>query len=181
MVIINKRAPSKKLRMKNRSSLRFSIELSDVQGRDRTWALARCTNEEAHWLTFKQLRNKCTSSLRKAKASSHIELVSSSLTNPSKFWKAVTANKSNPLHLFLHISLSNNCVIDKAEQICYAFNTYFAAAGNQFDILHFGSASTGQPLPHVPSSDPTSQFRLQAFPSPAAHKQLRRMNSVHTF
>ncbi len=44
--------------------------------------------------TFRQLRNKCTSSLRKAKAIYYTELICSSFTNPSKFWKAVNVNKN---------------------------------------------------------------------------------------
>lgn len=60
---------------------------------------------------------------------------------------------------------------NKAEQTCSAFNTHSAAAGSQFDVVH--SAPASLPLPRVPSSNPASEFSLQATTSSAVKKTLQ--------
>lgn len=70
----------------------FHRTSSDVQGEGQGLGFG----EAAHGLTFKQLRNKYTSPVRKATANYHIESLSSSFTNPSEFWRTVNRNKSHP-------------------------------------------------------------------------------------
>uniref|UniRef100_A0A3Q3GUZ1 Reverse transcriptase domain-containing protein n=1 Tax=Labrus bergylta TaxID=56723 RepID=A0A3Q3GUZ1_9LABR len=117
LTIIDKHAPFKKLRVKDSSSPWLSTELSLLlKERDKAWASARKT--AAHWLLFRQLRNKYTYSLRKAKTSNHQELISSCSLNPSKFWKAanINKNKSSPIspfslfHLIFNLSITTGVV-----------------------------------------------------------------------
>lgn len=70
----------------------FHRTSSDVQGKGQRLGFG----EAAHCQTFKQLRNKYTSLVSKATANYHIESLSSSFTNPSKFWRAANRNKSHP-------------------------------------------------------------------------------------
>lgn len=57
----------------------------------------------------------------------------------------------------------NNCQINKPSDICDAFNRYFTAAGDWFDMVYSGYAFNSQPLPHEPSSTHNSVFTLQNF------------------
>merc|ERR1712239_44211 len=68
--ITDKHAPLKRLRVKNRTTPWFTPELSSMfRERNRAWALARRSGDPSHWLAFRQIRNKCTSSVRNAKSS----------------------------------------------------------------------------------------------------------------
>lgn len=132
--------------------------------RNKAWAQARRTGEAAHWLAFKQLRNKCTSATRKTKLDYHLELISSSTTNPSKFWKAVNLKKKKSCAFIPPFIMNNNCPVDEQSEICDLFNAHFAAAGNQFDTLYSSSGFVfnSQPLSHL-SSNHTSLFTLLPF------------------
>lgn len=63
---------------------------------------------------------------------------------------------------------------NKPEQTCSALNTHSADAGSQFDVLH--SAPASLPLPHVTSSNPASEFSLQAITSSAVRKTLQAVD-----
>lgn len=59
----------RKLRVKGRENPWFSTELSDlIQQRNEAWAKARQSDSAKDWFIFRQLRNKCTSLIKKAKA-----------------------------------------------------------------------------------------------------------------
>ena len=59
--IINRHAPLRKFRVKNRNTPWFTRELSDlIHDRNKQWSLARKSNTSHDWLLFRVLRNKCS-------------------------------------------------------------------------------------------------------------------------
>ena len=67
LTIIDKHAPWKKLRVKDRSSPWFTPELALLfKERNRSWLLARHSRDPSHWASFRQIRNKCTSAVKKS-------------------------------------------------------------------------------------------------------------------
>lgn len=154
LACINKHAPLKKVRIKDRSNPWFSRELSDViHARNKQWSLARKYKSATDWQLFRSLRNKCTSLIKKAKVEYYLSLTSDTLSNPSKFWKTVKAlqNKRNvgpPQKL-----LVNDSLISDRKQMANAFNSHFKKAGHVFEDLHpasklvANSSGPSSPLP----------------------------------
>ena len=66
LALINKHAPLRKFRIKDRSNPWFSRELSDaIHARNKQWSLARKSKSDKDWLLFRSLRNKCTHLVKK--------------------------------------------------------------------------------------------------------------------
>ena len=132
--LVDKHAPYKRLRIKDRIAPWFSHELSTLQNdRNKAWSRARRSDDPQHWLAFRQLRNRCTSAMRKAKSDYYLDLITSSFGNPAQFWKAVNLKKGKTSNsLPAHISV-NDCIISGQNEICLAFNKHFADAGHLFD------------------------------------------------
>lgn len=101
------------------------------KARNKAWFTARRSGKENHWLTFRQLRNKCTSAVRKAKSEYYLSLITSS-RNPQNLWKIVNSLKNNSLPFPTSISANNQLISDQKE-ICQIFNSHFATAGHIFD------------------------------------------------
>ncbi len=88
--IINRHAPFKKFRVKGRDNPWFSEALSAlIRERDVAWAKARQFDLSSDWIYFRQLRNKCTVTIRKAKADYFIANSTLNANNPKKFWQNI--------------------------------------------------------------------------------------------
>lgn len=110
--IANKHAPLKRIHIKNRVTPWFSQELSSLfNDRNVAWSRARRTGDPQLWSSFRQIRNKCTSAVRKAKSNYYLELVSSSYSNPAKFWKAVNLNKNKTSNVLPQCLTVGDCVV----------------------------------------------------------------------
>ena len=167
--LVNKHAPYKKIRVKNRSNKWFTNELSALHiSRNKAWALARRSGDPSHWLAFRQLRNKCSASVGKAKAKFYIDSLDNNSTpsNPKKFWKIINSTRkqnSNPLPT--HLNLGNS-VLTNENEICTAFNNHFATAGLLFDNLFTNTTVAAENLPPSSGSSlsaPESHFSLAPF------------------
>ncbi len=143
ILIINKHAPLKKIRVKCRDNPWFSTALSDlIRERDAAWAKARQTNLNPDWLYFKQLRNKCTVMIRKAKSEYFLDKTKKS-ANASKFWKNIkflTGNRS--------VSALPNCItkdgikiVDKL-QMFNCFNSHFTESGSLFQTNNYTTVNS---------------------------------------
>lgn len=118
LTVVEEHAPLTKFRIRDGCSPWFTTDLSLMfSERDKAWALAKRTENAEHWLTFRQLRNKCTSSLRKAEAKYFIDKVSNSYSDPTKFLKAVNITKDNSVSSYPSCIISNNCTISQTSQI----------------------------------------------------------------
>ncbi|CAB1331328.1 unnamed protein product, partial [Coregonus sp. 'balchen'] len=88
--MVNKHAPIKKMRIINRFSPWFYCYLAELlHPKNTIWQKAQHTNTQADWLSFRQMRNKCTQANRKAKVSFFKEQLSLCGSNPKKFWKTL--------------------------------------------------------------------------------------------
>ena len=114
--------------------------------------------------------------MRKAKANYHLELVSNSFADPSKFWKVVNMNKNKSTTSTPSPVTFNDCFLHDPSEICQAFNTHFAAAGNQFDVIYPDNSLNNNPQDDVLPSYPTSQFSLHTVTSSAVKEALQTMD-----
>ncbi|KAL7865358.1 hypothetical protein SRHO_G00106050 [Serrasalmus rhombeus] len=132
LTVVNKHAPFKKSRIRDRSSPWFTGEVSSLfKARNKAWSTARRSGERDHWLTFRQLRNKCTSAVRKAKSEYYCSLITST-RNPQNVWKIVNSLKNNSPPFPTSV-LVDDQLISAQKEIGQVFNSHFAAAGHIFD------------------------------------------------
>ena len=158
---VDRHAPYKTTRIKDRVVPWVTHELSSLFiDRNAAWSRARRTGDPQHWLSFRQLRNKCSSAVRKAKSEYFLNLVTSSYSDPAKFWNAINSTKTRPSSsLPLSINV-NDQVISNPEDISLAFNRHFVDAGHLFDRLFPGLPPTGaSDSGPRPSRTPLFSFR----------------------
>ncbi len=133
------------------------------QARNKAWALARRSGDLSDWLAFGQIRNKCTSSVRKAKSNFYVNGLDNADTNSKKFWKIINSRKHihncNVLHPHLNFG---NCILTDTEEISTAFNKHFAEAGHLFDNLHLTNADSAVIQGRLPVMSNTSPSLLQS-------------------
>lgn len=131
---VDKHAPFKRLRIKDRTVPWFSSELSTLfNDRNKAWNCARRSGDPQHWLSFRQLRNKCTSAVRKAKSEYFLSLITSSYSNPAMFWKAVNLEKRKTSNTLSTSIRTDDCVISNRSDIFHAFNKHFADVAYSFE------------------------------------------------
>ena len=91
--IVNKHAPFQKFRVKGRNNPWFSSEVGHLlKERDIAWARAQKTKTEADWLSFCQLRNKCTSLIKSAKSNFYLNESIKNINDPKKFWQVIKSS-----------------------------------------------------------------------------------------
>uniref|UniRef100_A0A3B3HCE9 Reverse transcriptase domain-containing protein n=1 Tax=Oryzias latipes TaxID=8090 RepID=A0A3B3HCE9_ORYLA len=172
--IINKHAPMKKFRVKGRDNPWFTRELSDIiHLRNRAWAKARKTDLARDWSTFRQLRNKCTSFIKKAKSEYYLSVTTEHLNNPQKFWKVIksfSVNKSS--HDLPSFVLKNSVPVYDRTEVLNCFNNHFISSGSCSDYK--GAAS----VPHSVNSSMFSgePFTFVPFTVNQVHKALKTLN-----
>jgi hypothetical protein len=110
--IVNKHAPIKKMRIKNRFSPWFDRDLAELLHlKNCIWRKAWHTHTQADWLSFRQMRNKCIQAFRKAKVSYFTEQFSLCGSNPKKFWKTFKDQENKPSSSKLPMSLNVDDVV----------------------------------------------------------------------
>jgi hypothetical protein len=84
---------------------------------------------------FREIRNKYTQAVSKAKASFFKQKFASCSTNSKKFWDTVKSmeNKSTPSHLPIAMKLGNIVTTNKST-IIENFNKHFSTAGHAFHL-----------------------------------------------
>lgn len=117
-LVLHKHVPFKKTRTKVSSTSWFSTELSTVfYFGNNTWTLARCTKDPCHWLSVRQLRNKCT------KTNYYLHSF-----NTYPYSRISSGNHTTPLSAYV----ANG----HGYKICTAFNNQFSASDHLFDSLN---------------------------------------------
>ena len=85
------------MRIRNRFSPWFDLDLAELLHLNNSiWQIARHTHTQADWLSFRQIRNKCTEAIQKAKVSYFKEQFSLCGSNAKKFWKRLKTWRINP-------------------------------------------------------------------------------------
>ena len=171
--IVNKHAPFKKVRIKNRISPWFSPDLSALlKDRNKAWLLARRTGDQTHWSSFRRIRNKCTAAVSKAKSTYYTDLITDSYSDPTKFWKAV-GNKSSTSSLPPSVKI-NGSMVAGPNEVCTALNTHFAATAHLFEDRHTGSAPNIDVNEYTVS--PETQFSIHPIPTHVVLEALQAIN-----
>jgi hypothetical protein len=115
--ILNKHAPFKKCRTKNRYSSGFTPDLTALdQHKNILWYSALASNSPRDMQLFREVRNEYTQSIRKAKAIIFKQKFASCSTNSKKFWDTVKSmeNKSTSSQLPNALSIGNTVTPDKS-------------------------------------------------------------------
>lgn len=171
MKIINTHAPFRKFRVKGRDNPWFSTELADtIHERNLAWVKARTTGSMADWLFFRQLRNKCTSFIKKAKSDYYLSVTTENLNNPRKFWKTIKSlsvcNDGQTLPTF--IKKDSVAIYDKMEML-NCFNRHFISSGSLFDAVGSVPAKPCSDIPvHI-----DQPFHFKPFSVSEVHKALK--------
>lgn len=121
----------KKLRVRDRANPWFTHELSEkLQERNLAWATARLTDSTYDWQSFRRMRNRCLSMIRKAKSTYFLNCASENGGNSAAVWKVVKSQtKLHPLNT--PAGYNSLSITDKMD-ICSAFKNHFASAGHLF-------------------------------------------------
>lgn len=154
--ILNRHAPFIKIRTKNRYSPWFSTELSEmIRQKHLLWHKAKASKNTSDWQCFRGLRNKCTQSIRKAKANYYKQQFTTCGPDPKLFWKTVKTmeNKNTSSQLPTAIKSEDIVISDKAIMVD-CFNKHFVRAGHAFAAatptstanLTASGSGTGPPL-----------------------------------
>lgn len=135
MEIVNKHAPLRKVRIKGRENPWFSQTLADnIHKRNRAWDKARQTDTSTDWSAFKQLRNKCTSLIKKAKSEYFLSVTTENLNDPQKFWKVIKSLSVNKMtQTFPKFVVKDSVSINDKTEILNCFNEHFLSVGSLFD------------------------------------------------
>ena len=163
------------LRVKDRITPWFTKELITLlREKNKAWALARKTDDPLHWSLFRQLRNKCTITTKKAKSNFCVDQITSSFSDPTKFWKVVNSHKNKssgsfPTHLIVDKSL-----VSGQNEICSNLNSHFSSAGHLFDREVPGPPVN--PLPTHPYEHPAN-FTFRPFTTGEVLKVIQSLNS----
>lgn len=92
--IVDKNAPIGRFRVRGREKPWFSLQLSIHQG---NVARAKTGKDDSpsDWSTFKHLRNKCISFIKKAKSEKYLHVTTKNLNKPTKLWKVIKSLSIN--------------------------------------------------------------------------------------
>uniref|UniRef100_A0A3B1JMQ8 Reverse transcriptase domain-containing protein n=1 Tax=Astyanax mexicanus TaxID=7994 RepID=A0A3B1JMQ8_ASTMX len=170
-MLIDKHAPMKRFRIKNRYSPWFSQDLAVfIHKKNTIWRKARSTQSPADWLAFKQCRNKATQAIRNAKISHFREKFNTCGSDARKFWNTVKSmeNKLNSPHLPSSM-IFNNIVINDKHQMALLLNHHFINSTKAFTTSN--SVTTFQP----PSSS-NSGFSFKSISVSEVLEELTKLN-----
>uniref|UniRef100_A0A8K9UUU4 Reverse transcriptase domain-containing protein n=1 Tax=Oncorhynchus mykiss TaxID=8022 RepID=A0A8K9UUU4_ONCMY len=135
LTILNKHAPFKKFRTRNRYSPWFSPDLTALnQHKNVLWRSALASNSPRDMQLFREARNHYTQAV-KAKASFFKQKFASCNTNSKKFWDTVKSmeNKNTSSQLPTALKIGNTVTTDKST-IIENFNKHFSTAGHAFHL-----------------------------------------------
>uniref|UniRef100_A0A8C5N2E5 Reverse transcriptase domain-containing protein n=1 Tax=Gouania willdenowi TaxID=441366 RepID=A0A8C5N2E5_GOUWI len=174
MQIINKHAPLKKYRVKGRENPWFSPELADsLHERNKAWDKARQSNSATDWSFFRQLRNKCTSLIKKAKSGYFLSVTTENLNNPQKFWKVIKSLSLNKnTETIPSFVLKDSVPVYDRTEVLNCFNQHFLSSGSLFDSkgITTGNSCTESSMF---SGDP---FNFNPFTCHEVHKALKALD-----
>lgn len=132
--ILNRHALFRRYRVKGRDNPWFPPKLTEfIHARNVAWAKARATGYATDWTIFRQLRNKCSSLIKKAKSEYYLSVTTKNLNDPRKFWKAIKSfSVSNHSLTVPNFVMKDFLAIHDKMEILNCFNEHFAATGSLF-------------------------------------------------
>ena len=166
--LLDKHAPFRRYKVKGRDNPWFTPDLADLlHNRNLAWAKARKTQPEADKFIFRQLRNRFTFLIKKAKSSFCLSAITKNLNDPKKFGKVIKSISATDNHSELPPCIVNDAttVTDRAT-IVDCFNIHFSASGSLFSRSSSTTAMSSAPdvgnmsLGHISAGQPSFVFRL---------------------
>ena len=128
------------------------------------------------WIVFRQLRNRFTFLVKKAKSEYYISNTTSNLNDPKKFWKVIknTFGTETKNELPACIVTDSQTLTDKSA-ILNCFNEHFISSGSLFESLHSdpGQNVDSSPPPSHPVAQPFNFTFIEAI---EVHKALQHLD-----
>uniref|UniRef100_A0AAZ3NRP2 Reverse transcriptase domain-containing protein n=1 Tax=Oncorhynchus tshawytscha TaxID=74940 RepID=A0AAZ3NRP2_ONCTS len=176
LTILNKHAPFKKFRTRNRYSPWFSPDLTALnQHKNILWRSALASNSPRDMQLFKEARNHYTQAVRKAKASLLKQKFASCNTNSKKFWDTVKSmeNKNTSSQLPTALKIGNTVTTDKST-IIENFNKHFSTAGHAFHLAT--PTPVNRPAPPTATCPSLPHFSFSQIRSADVLKELQNLD-----
>lgn len=102
------------------------------------------SHDSADWDAYKELRNKCKTTTRNAKANYYNDCLSTDFKNSKKFWKKMNSiTNKHTKSLISHIKV-NNKTISEPLLIAEAFSQHFSSDGSSFSFPSYSDISFTQ-------------------------------------
>ena len=183
LVVLLTNPPRKEMRIKNRFRPCFDCDLAELLHlKNCIWRKAWHTYTQADWLSFRQIRNKCT----QAQVSYFKEQFSLCGSNPLEVlengWRINLENKLSSSQLTMSLNVDDVVVIDK-KHMAELINHQFIKSGFLFDtaMSPYPSNISSSPTPSNVTSPnappsfsyaPLQRFSLQAVTESDVLKEL---------
>ncbi|KAF3852049.1 hypothetical protein F7725_005404 [Dissostichus mawsoni] len=118
----------------------LSANLGILKERDIAWSRARKSKSQVDWIIFRQLRNRFTFLVKKAKSEYYISNTTSNLNDPNKFWKVIknSFGTETKNELPACIVTDSQTLTDKSA-ILNCFNEHFISSGSLIHALRSGT------------------------------------------
>ena len=123
--VFDKHAPFIEKRVQGRSCKWLNADVKrEMNNRDKQLRKARKSKNESDWANYKRSRNKCNKVIKRAKSNHHQKILNENVSNPSKFWKAISSVFPNKTRKVV------TTTYDKEERISVVnnFSRYFSTA-----------------------------------------------------
>ncbi|XDV11150.1 hypothetical protein PO909_000166, partial [Leuciscus waleckii] len=143
--IIDKHAPWRSIKVKGLHLPWIKGDLIHLfKQRDKAWKKYRISNDSADWDAYKELRNKCKTITRNAKANYYKDCLSTDFKNPKQFWKRINSITNKPIKNPISLIRVNNETISEPLLIAEAFSQHFSTVGSSFSFPSHSDVSLTQ-------------------------------------
>ena len=163
---VNRHAPFRKHRLKNRLSAWMSHDLTSLlRHKNTVWRKALYSKTPEDLLLFRQTRNKATQAVRQAKSNYFQTQFTQSNSDPNAFWKTVRKLENKPSSLPLSLKVDGLVIADKAA-MADTFNSHFVNSGVTHDtpIAPTASPSAASNPSWSPGVQPPPQLNFSFRP-----------------
>lgn len=141
--IVNKHAPWTTIKVKGRHLPWIKGDLIQLfKQRDKAWKRHRTTKAPVDWSTYKELRNKCKTYTRNAKANYFKDCLFTDFKNAKQFWKRINSitNKSS-VNSTNRLSI-NDETVSEPSSIAEAFSQHFSTIGSSLSYSYSNCPTT---------------------------------------
>ena len=132
--VINRHAPTKKKRLKNKASPWLTIELKKLMNeRDNFKRTAIKSNSTEDWKRYREMKNSINNRIKRAKKDYYNKKFSACSNNPKEMWKTINnilCRQAKPGNTISCIKTQNTNIYEYKE-LAEKFNEYFTEIGPQ--------------------------------------------------
>jgi len=176
ITILNKHAPFKKHRIKNRHSPWFTPELNALsKSKNVLWRTALASKNPYDLQLFRETRNRYTQAVREAKTCFYKHKFASCSSNSKKFWDTVKSleNKNISAQLPATLKLGDTITTNKSD-IIEGFNKHFAMGDH---VIHLTtSTQCNNTVSSVASGPSPPQFSFNEIQTEDVLRELQHLD-----